>query len=129
MHTSSPADQNNSATVRQRAHAGFRPEPLGCERAAGLFGPVDKPYNFRMAHRKPKPRSYRFEIRLRGEMHARLQAAVTATGLRPAAIAQSALDEWLARREQPPLPFVNQRPLAAQTEGAARPLPVPSEVA
>ena len=82
-----------------------------------------------MAHRKPKPRSYRFEIRLRGEMHARLQAAVTTTGLRPAAIAQSALDEWLARREQPPLPFVNQRPLAAQTEGAARPLPVPSEVA
>ena len=46
---------------------------------------------------------------------------------RPAAIAQSALDEWLARREQPALPFVNQRPLAAQTEGDARPLPGPSE--
>ena len=74
-----------------------------------------------MAHRKPKLRSYRFEIRLSAGMHTRLQAVVTATGLRLAAIAQSALDEWLARREQPPLPFVNQRPLAAQAEGAARP--------
>ena len=80
-----------------------------------------------MAHKKP--RTYRFEIRLRGEMHARLQAAVTATGLRPAAIAQAALDEWLARREQPPLPFANQRSLAAQTDGDARPLPGPSEAA
>ena len=80
-----------------------------------------------MAHKKP--RTYRFEIRLRGEMYARLQAAVTATGLRPAAIAQAALDEWLARREQPPLPFANQRPLAAQTDGDARPLSGPSEAA
>ena len=82
-----------------------------------------------MAHRKPKPRSYRFEIRLSAGMHTRLQAAVTATGLRLAAIAQSALDEWLARREQPPLPFVNQRPVAAQTEGDARPLSGPSAAA
>ena len=51
-----------------------------------------------MAHRKPKPRSYRFEIRLRAGMHTRLQAAVAAIGLRSAAIAQSALDEWLRER-------------------------------
>ena len=31
-------------------------------------------------------------------MHTRLQAAVTAIGLRSAAIAQSALDEWLRER-------------------------------
>ena len=95
----------------------------------GRFSPVDIPYNFRTAHRKPKLRSYRFEIRLSDGMHTRLQAAVTATGLRPAAIAQSALDEWLARREQPPLPFVDQRQLAAQTAGDAQQLPGPSEAA
>ena len=82
-----------------------------------------------MAPRKQKPRSSRFEFRLSAGMHTRLQSAATATGLRPTAIAQSALDEWLARREQPPLPFLNQRSLAAQTEGDARPLPGPSEAA
>ena len=103
----------------------------GLPTRANYCGSVPSIYrmDFRMAPRKPKPRSYRFEFRLSAGMHTRLQAAATATGLRPAAIAQSALDEWLARREQPPLSFMNQRSLAAQTKGDAKPLPGPSEAA
>ena len=107
--------------------AGIRTDGRGS--LAGFVSYGEIPYSFRMPRRKPKPRSYRFEIRLSAGMYTRLQAAVTATGLRQTAIAHTALDEWLARREQPPLPFVNERPSVAQTEGDARPLSGPSEAA